>query len=261
MSDENTRLLMEMLGNVTISFWVCPVRDHRDRENTVTVRWEGDVAHCTVDGCGLTSDTRMIKNTDHPVRHPWPADCELIQGGKSGLVLSRTGNHYTTAFVEAFPRSPATFIRGEGADLIEAEDAAWAKWQKTQACPSAPDHEFETRGYDNGAGFCKHCNLFASEVFDLKAIGSVCVVCGEDMWGKVTGRRFCKNHEPPHQRMLAGAEEQEAYVDRRTDVLPDWAAYLPDGVDFATANYDARATAIDKANNIWLDEQIAQQGK
>lgn len=119
---------------------------------------------------------------------PWPEDC-FVQAGKNGIVF-RNGSldevlqnpekgletvaavvgaipdppaSYRTAFFEAFPRSPDTFIRGEGKDIQEAEAKAWAKYSKHVACPG---HEFEKRGYKNGGGFCKHCNMFSSKAFE-----------------------------------------------------------------------------------------------
>lgn len=94
----------------------------------------------------------------------WPDDC-MVQWGDSGVVLREAdkGGSYRTAFFEAFPRNPNTFIRGEGATVGDAEASAFAKFQKYQACDG---HEFERRGYTNGAGFCKHCGFFGSKAFE-----------------------------------------------------------------------------------------------
>lgn len=42
------------LAGLSVRFWRCPVEHPREplRE---TVRWIGDVAHCTEPGCGQTS--------------------------------------------------------------------------------------------------------------------------------------------------------------------------------------------------------------
>jgi hypothetical protein len=128
--------------------------------------------------------------------HRWPEDC-AIQGGDHGFVFSREGNHYTIAFFEAFPRDPATFIRGEGETVEAAEEDAWAQWQRILHCPSGGAHEYETRGYRNGCGICKHCGLFSSGVFDLEEIGSVCVVCGVGTYWTLRGQDiYCKEHAP-----------------------------------------------------------------
>lgn len=101
---------------------------------------------------------------------PWPADT-YVQWGSKGIVLGAQGN-YRTAFFEAFPKEPKTFIRGEGTTVAQAEAAAFAKLQKHLSCLG---HEFERRSYTNGAGVCRHCLLFASDVF---APSTCCHVCG-----------------------------------------------------------------------------------
>lgn len=94
----------------------------------------------------------------------WPEDC-YVQWGGQGVVLAKkeSGGCYYTAFFEAFPKNPKTFIRGEGATVAEAEQSAFQKFKRYLACPG---HEFERRGYTNGAGFCKHCSLFKSNAFE-----------------------------------------------------------------------------------------------
>lgn len=78
---------------------------------------------------------------------------------------------YTTAFFEAFPRNPDTFIRGEGATIEEAETKAWNAFMKFSACEHP---EFEKRKYRNGAGFCVKCGMFKSKAFKP---WEKCVVC------------------------------------------------------------------------------------
>ena len=92
----------------------------------------------------------------------WPFDC-FIQCGGSGLVIDEQKGDYTTAFFEAFPRNPDTFIRGEGKTVEEAERMAFAQLTRIQACPS---HDFERDRFKNGCGICKHCGLFMSRVFE-----------------------------------------------------------------------------------------------
>ena len=86
----------------------------------------------------------------------------LIQGGASGIVIGGTAM-YRTAFFEAFPDDPATFLRGEGLDVAAAEAAAWIRYQEVLACAS---HEPERGGYRNGAGICRHCSMFMANVFE-----------------------------------------------------------------------------------------------
>lgn len=106
---------------------------------------------------------RMILRTDHAAQHPWPEDM-FLQGGTRGIVFASDGN-YRTAFVEAFPRDPDTFLRGEGTTVAEAEADCWAKYQTLTACPAHPNHgPFEAREYTNGAGFCTRCGTWFSKV-------------------------------------------------------------------------------------------------
>jgi hypothetical protein len=137
----------------------------------------------------------------------WPADC-FVQWGSSGVVLSRNPNKesYRTAFFEAFPNDPPTFIRGEGATVAAAEVAAFAKWEKYLSCLG---HEFERRDYRNGAGFCKHCGLFRSGAFEPL---ETCCICNTPTFHSLTtdGRWWCverKAQRPielisPLERML-----------------------------------------------------------
>lgn len=98
---------------------------------------------------------RVITNTAVPARFPWPDDCR-IQGGSSGIVFSPKGD-YRTAFVEAFPQHPGTFIRGEGDTVEEAEAACYKKYKIYKNC----DHPaFEARHYRNGSGYCTACGTW-----------------------------------------------------------------------------------------------------
>lgn len=109
----------------------------------------------------MTGDVRLIRNTAEPMRHPWPADC-IVQGGGAGVVFS-AGSAYRTAFVEAFPADPPTFLRGEGETIADAEDSCWARFERYAACEHG---EYERRGYRNGCGFCTRCGTFFSGVFE-----------------------------------------------------------------------------------------------
>jgi len=163
----------------------------------------------------------------HPCKYPWPDDC-YVQCGGNGIVLVDANitdvfanpdaaedivlgmiaetpikqQHYRTAFFEAFPRDPDTFLRGEGAKIQEAEDAAWQKYQKINQCTG---HEFERRGYKNGAGFCKHCNMFKSKVFEPD---ESCIICNAKTYYGQT-----KNHQ-------WYCEECKDKIPRAD--LPDW---------------------------------------
>lgn len=103
------------------------------------------------------------RNDNHTPVCAWPEDC-YVQWGATGIVFTQQEKgSYKTAFFEAFPTDPKTFLRGEGASIEEAERKAFAQFEKHQACAN---HEFERKGYTNGAGFCKHCGLFASRMFE-----------------------------------------------------------------------------------------------
>lgn len=153
-------------------------------------------------------------------RHPWPADCG-IQGGDNGIVFTNGAmseafentdkgieviaaagglvnppGSYRTAFFEAFPRNPSSFLRGEGKTLAEAEDDCWKAWQRILSCPG---HEFERHQYRCGAGICRHCDLFSTSAF--LTILDHCVVCGEASNGTIGGpdlhgRMHCKRCYP-----------------------------------------------------------------
>lgn len=151
----------------------------------------------------------------YPCQKPWPEDC-FVQCGGDGIVFTKKGaledaltntekieevvegalldkpiqtEHYRTAFFEAFPRNPDTFIRGEGGTIEEAEEKAWTKYQKISACNG---HEYERCGYKNGAGFCKHCGLFSSNVFEPD---ETCYLCGTKTYHGQTNAKtwYCES--------------------------------------------------------------------
>lgn len=135
---------------------------------------------------------RSILDFDEPpyaLVHAWPEDC-LVQCGGKGIVLTTAGS-YRTAFFEAFPRDPDTFLRGEGATIAEAEANAWAKFERIRGCAG---HEFERGRYRNGAGICRHCKLFARGVFEPLETCSTC--SSPTYWANHGGRWFCKDHAP-----------------------------------------------------------------
>lgn len=121
--------------------------------------------------------------------YDWPEDCQ-VQCGESGLVLAKPEPYYT-AFFEAFPRNPNTFIRGEGETVELAERDCWGKYQKILNCPG---HEFEARGRKDGVGWCKHCDLFL--VTALKEFLSPCCVCGKSTghFQDTKGLWYCFGH-------------------------------------------------------------------
>ena len=110
---------------------------------------------------------------DIECKMPWPEDCK-VQCGRRGIVGTKDGKTYYTAFFEAFP---GTFIRGEGEIIEEAERACWEKFQTYNAChlDHTDPENFERRSYKNGAGFCKECGYFGSKMFEPS---EECCQCG-----------------------------------------------------------------------------------
>lgn len=105
---------------------------------------------------------RRSEGSPYVCAKPWAEGCG-VQCGDSGIVFVQGGKSYMTAFFEAFPKNPNTFIRGEGVTIFDAEEDAWNQLQKFSAC-THPD--FEKRGYTNGAGFCVQCGMFKSKAFE-----------------------------------------------------------------------------------------------
>jgi hypothetical protein len=130
-----------------------------------------------------------IRGQQHTPVCDWPDDC-FVQWGSLGIVFQNKDmvssietiadaiigdeaarekipevikGAYVTAFFEAFPRNPDTFLRGEGSSIEAAEISVFAKFTKHQNCPG---HEYERRNYRNGAGFCIHCGMFKSKAFE-----------------------------------------------------------------------------------------------
>lgn len=140
----------------------------------------------------MTTSTASLSSLsgggEYSCANQWPDECYL-QCGRTGIVFTKAGS-YRTAFFEAFPKSPSTFIRGEGRDLQAAEADAWAKWQKITQCPG---HEFERRGYKNGLGFCQHCGMSFSRAFEPEHI---CVICQTptDHATDINGNHYCEQH-------------------------------------------------------------------
>jgi hypothetical protein len=180
---------------------------------------------------------RLIGMPRKEARYPWPDDCG-IQGGDDGLVLE-TGSmsealsdsakaadavvgalgaavatpHYRTAFFEAFPKTPATFIRGEGASIDAAEDDAWRQYQAILACTN---HEFERRKYRTGSGICRKCGLFSSTAFETTL--DPCFVCGRaDNRASYGPDKAGRWHCEQCYRLIP--EDEKSEIHKRADAL------------------------------------------
>lgn len=135
--------------------------------------------------------TKLARNSfgeDYKCKYKWD-DCS-VQCGDDGLVLD-DNEDYFTAFFEAFPKNPKTFIRGEGNTIEEAEEKAWEQLQKYKNCKN---HEFERNGYTNGSGFCKHCGLFKSHAFEPS---TNCNICGKPTayTCNINNEWYCEEHK------------------------------------------------------------------
>lgn len=108
--------------------------------------------------------------TGYQCQKEWPEGC-FVQSGESGIVLPRSGKApYSTAFFEAFPKSPSCFIRGEGASVAEAEAKAYRTLHKYLKC----NHQY-TRLSDDGYAQCNVCGMKANALPNL----TTCHQCGQ----------------------------------------------------------------------------------
>lgn len=153
------------------------------------------------------------RGSTYTLQHDWPC---FVQAGAKGIVYASPT--YETAFFEAFPRNPNTFLRGEGTTVKDAEDACWKLYQRWISCPG---HEWEACGYENGGGFCKHCHSFSGDVIP----GPPCKICQTPTWwSKGTDGSFycekCQSHKPlalwTDSDWLMAYWENDIVGDRRT---------------------------------------------
>lgn len=141
-------------------------------------------------------------------KHCWPKeDCHL-QGGDSGVVIAGKGKkNYATAFFEAFPTIDGlgVFIRGEGKDLVKAEDDCWAKYIKMRDCG---DHQWERKVFDGevsttGRASCQKCDMEA----DALEPTTKCDVCGVATKECSEGRYLCLEHYY--------TEDEDVFIERK----------------------------------------------
>lgn len=127
---------------------------------------------------------------------PWAADTHLTCSSPTRKVH----------FVELHT---GTYLRVTSqVSLFDAERKAFERFTAYQNCPG---HEWEAQGYTNGAGFCKHCNMFASGVFSLEELGSICEVCTKptnwttypaDLEGNIKTVKVCEKHSDKYGKKL-----------------------------------------------------------
>lgn len=159
---------------------------------------------------------RLAKNSygeDYTCKFNWDENC-FVQCGDEGLVIKGDKN-YLTAFFEAFPIEPKTFIRGEGDTIEEAERDAWKQLMNFKSCYH---HEFERRDYTNGVGFCKHCGLYKSHAFEPT---TMCKICGEPTSYSQdnNGDFYCEEHyELIPDELLQPCQVRERNYKRRMNL-------------------------------------------
>lgn len=128
---------------------------------------------------------------DYECEYQW--DCS-VQCGDSGVVFGKERS-YTTAFFEAFPNNPSTFLRGEGETIKDAEQQCWSKYQNVLLC----NHEMERRNRTDGYGYCKHCS-YSSMVFEPL---TKCKICKKptNYSSDIKNNHYCEKHHRliPHK--------------------------------------------------------------
>lgn len=119
----------------------------------------------------------------------------------AGLFCCKTRFQVTFAYtyMEVFTDVPEakTYFSGRSAGvghaaLSLAEERCAAVFFRYLNCRG---HDFEARGYTNGAGVCRHCGMFASGVMPPTR---VCQSCGRGLWDNsrldLEGRVYCDLH-------------------------------------------------------------------
>jgi hypothetical protein len=264
------------------SSWACPVPEHAERVPSMLdlegrdplTTLAGGTPACAHPQCVHTAAGRRALNTSHILTYPWPEDC-FVQGGGDGVVFTRSEQPdgtfgYRTAFVEAMPRDPQTFLRGEGATIVEAEHNAWQKWQRYLTCPTGGAHTYEPRNYTNGAGICSACGLFSSKVFTGSELGQFCVICSVGTTysqEKLPGGQMawlCESHYNELPKFPAFGLFFEGYDDASS--LPLVAAHVPSGTpasieDFNSLPTDIRSQAVTAAKAEAISALLTAHGR
>ena len=111
----------------------------------------------------------------------WPEGSGSQAGGG---VLDGIGS---LVFFEVFIKG-MTYIRGEGQTLIEAEKAAWDKYQVYISC----EHEFERFSATSQLGKCKHCSMKKEKMFKML---TTCNSCGKhEVMHNIGHEYYCYEH-------------------------------------------------------------------
>ncbi len=140
----------------------------------------------------------QLENGNYVPKYAWKEN-DYVQWGEHGILINRSEKkiNHVNAFFEAFPQEPNdAFLRGEGNTLEEAEQQCFQEYEKILACPG---HEYERRGQTDGYGYCKHCPMSKSDVFEPL---TKCDVCHEPCnWTSIkqsddTKLYYCREHDP-----------------------------------------------------------------
>lgn len=125
------------------------------------------------------------RNKEYTCLKEWPNDISL-QCGDKGIVLKKKGGGYATAFFEVLTKDD--FIRGEGEDLIKAEEKAFEKLMKIKNCH---EHKYERKG-DSVDAECYLCNHKEKKYFPP---AGKCSTCGKEHTAlNINKENFCIQH-------------------------------------------------------------------
>lgn len=113
--------------------------------------------------------------------HQWPENTKSQAGGGS---IDGIGS---VVFFEVFIEG-ISYIRGEGTNLVEAENAAWKKYQVYLNC----NHEFERFSDTSELGKCKHCHMKKDKIFKML---TTCNSCGKnEVKHNIGYEYYCHEH-------------------------------------------------------------------
>lgn len=139
------------------------------------------------------------RNKEYLCNKIWP-DSAKIQCGDKGIVAKKGGSNYITAFFEVF--NGDDFIRGEGKDLIEAEEKAFEKLSIMNNCVN---HNYSRVGSTEQA----ECSLCGHTVRGYYPPESSCSSCGKLHTAlKISESPLCVNH------YIEKAEQMDFSIDR-----------------------------------------------
>ncbi len=117
---------------------------------------------------------------DHELQFDWPSGTILVPH------IRKDGFNF-----EIYSQDPDSYFTGWGDNFKEAEEKGWKKFQGYKNCDA---HDFERRGYTNGVGFCKKCNLFKTNAFPPAFNCEICGIPTNYSYDD-DKKYFCQKHE------------------------------------------------------------------